>query len=204
RVGFAVRDVDAGCCGALHAHNGFLQEAHRMATKLTDAMPDDLPIIVDAAGCGSHLKEFAKPSDRIFDATEFLLAKGLDEALRGSAGVSASATYHDACHLAHGQGVREQPRALLRAVPGLNLVEMEEPDMCCGSGGVYNLTQPGRARRLLERKWANIARTGVDFVVMGNPGCQTWIDQASREQGSKIKVVHTLEMLESSFSGLRA
>jgi glycolate oxidase iron-sulfur subunit len=118
--------------------------------------------------------------------------------------MQASATYHDACHLAHSQKVRAQPRHLLQAIPGLELVALNEADMCCGSAGIYNLTQPQMARQLLERKWKNIEATGARLAILGNPGCHAWIAQAAKEHGGKIKVLHTAELLESSFSGLPA
>ena len=218
RVGIVVRKSDAGCCGALHAHSGLLDDARRLADCLVRALPDDLPVIVDSAGCGSFMKEYGSLplggglgrgsglgqfASRVFDASEFLQLHGLADTLRGSPGVPATATYHDACHLAHGQRIKDAPRELLSAVPGLKLVELGESDMCCGSAGVYNLTQPGYARRLLERKWANVEATGAEILATGNPGCQSWIQQASDEHGRQVRVMHTLDLLEASFSGLR-
>ena len=223
RVGFVVRESKAGCCGALHAHSGLLEEAGRLADQMVKDMPDDLPVIVDSAGCGSFMKEYGLPGPtpqppllgtniqgegerfaaRVFDASEFLHRNGLAERLKTSPGVPATATYHDACHLAHGQRITDAPRALVQNVPGLKFVELSEADMCCGSAGVYNLTQPGYARRLLDRKWVNVEATGAEILATGNPGCHSWIQQASDEHGKKVRVVHTLELLESSFSGLR-
>ena len=200
RTGFVVKESEAGCCGALHAHNGFLAEARTMAEQAFKAWPGELPIVVNSAGCGSWLKD--QGSARIVDITEFLLAQGLAGVLETSPGIKKAATYHDACHLAHGQGVRSQPRQLLAAVPGLTLTRMAESDMCCGSAGIYNLTEPSRARSLLDRKWANIAGTKAELVILGNPGCHAWIEQAARENGSSVRVLHTAELLEASFSGL--
>lgn len=199
RVGYTVRESDAGCCGALHAHNGYLEQAARMSDALLQNMPGEIPIIVNSAGCGSWLKD--QGCARVLDVTEFLLNEGLSELLATSPGIAATATYHDACHLAHGQGVRSQPRELLATIPGIQLADLNEADLCCGSAGIYNLTQPSRAGTLLERKWTNIEATGADLVVLGNPGCHSWIAQAAREKGSRIKVVHTAEILEASFSG---
>ncbi|MEX2242710.1 MAG: (Fe-S)-binding protein [Fimbriimonadaceae bacterium] len=205
RVGFVVRESKAGCCGALHAHSGLLEDAGRLADQMVEDMPDDLPVIVDSAGCGSFMKEYQveKFAARVFDASEFLQRNGLAERLKSSPGVPATATYHDACHLAHGQRITDAPRALVQNVPRLRFVELSEADMCCGSAGVYNLTQPGYARRLLDRKWANVEATGAEILATGNPGCHSWIQQASDEHGKRVRVVHTLELLESSFSGLR-
>lgn len=212
RVGYRVVPVKAGCCGALHAHAGYLEDAKKLAERLTKDLPSDLPIIVNAAGCGSTMKEydglfgeeFKSFSDRVFDASEFLLHQGLDEALNESSGLSKTVTYHDACHLAHGQNIRQQPRTLLKAVPNLNLVPLAQSETCCGSAGTYNVTQPQMARRLVERKYRNIAATGAEIVVSGNPGCHAWIAQAAKEHGGAIRVMHTLDLLEASFSGLRA
>lgn len=212
RVGYRVRESSAGCCGALHAHSGDLAEADRKANALAATMPDDLPIIVNSAGCGSTMKEYGHVigsgleciARRTRDISEFLLAEGLIDALTVSSGLAGvTATYHDACHLAHGQRVTSAPRQLLGAVPGLRFAPLRDADMCCGSAGTYNLTQPSRARKLLDRKWNAIEETGVGMVVMGNPGCHTWIAQAAREHGGHIEVRHTADVLEASFSGLR-
>lgn len=211
RIGYKVRETNAGCCGSLHAHVGYLKTAKHFAADLIKAMPDDLPVIVDSAGCGSTMKEYGEllfhgePSDfarRVSDVSEFLLANGLADALKNTAGVNATATYHDACHLAHSQRIRSEPRALLQAVPGLQLRDLNEADMCCGSAGVYNLTEPKMARSLLERKYQNIEQTGAELVILGNPGCHAWIAQAAREHGGRVKVLHTAELLEAAFSGL--
>ncbi len=242
RVGYEVEpSPKAGCCGALHAHGGHLEKALEMATLLTQNMPKELPVIVNAAGCGSFLKELGslaghavggplepdltKPVEgpfrqylkraertgdpgfdgfarRTFDASEFLAREGLAAALAKAAGITGTATYHDACHLAHGQGIRTQPRDLLAAVPGLQIVDLEESDRCCGSAGIYNVTQPALARELLDRKMEFIEATGAEIVVSGNPGCHAWIAQGARERGRKVRVMHTLDLLESAFSGL--
>lgn len=201
RVGLAVREApNQGCCGSIYAHNGEYAQGMLLAKTLASQLPGDLPVIVDSAGCGSWMKESAFKG-RAFDASEFLLREGLAEIL-AKGGLEATVTYHDACHLAHGQGVRSAPRELLGAVPGLRLVEMEEADTCCGSAGIYNVTQPKLARSLLERKWANVERTGASFVALGNPGCHAWIAQAAREHGGMVRVRHTLEILESALSGV--
>jgi glycolate oxidase iron-sulfur subunit len=209
RVGYAVREVDQGCCGALHAHQGFAEEAREKADSLARALPENLPLVVDSAGCGSFLKEHAPESlrGRVVDISEFLFREGLVAVLAGSGargfgGSGMRVTYHDACHLRHGQKVFEEPRALLRAVPELSLIELEEADTCCGSAGIYNLTEPAMARRLLERKMAHIESTGAEVVVLGNPGCHAWIAQGAREHGKRVRVLHTAEVLESALSEL--
>ena len=202
RIGFRVNGVDLGCCGALHAHNGDLSEARKRALELAKQAQGDLPIIVNSAGCGSTMKEYEdqRTARRTFDASEFLLENGLKELLQQLPERSQTVTYHDACHLAHGQKIWQAPRELLRAVPGLELIEMHEADTCCGSAGIYNVLQPQMARRLLDRKWANIEATGAKIAVTGNPGCHAWIAQAAREHGQHIEVLHTLELLERAFS----
>ncbi|MFZ4507191.1 MAG: (Fe-S)-binding protein, partial [Fimbriimonas sp.] len=121
--------------------------------------------------------------------------------LAKSPGLAQSVTYHDACHLAHGQKIRSQPRELIRAVPGVHFVELMEADACCGSAGIYNVVQPVMARQLLERKWKRVEATGAELVVTGNPGCHSWIAQASREHKGPVRVLHTLEFLEFAFDG---
>lgn len=196
RVGYTVRNIELGCCGALHAHNGYLGEATGMRMRLLEQVPADLPLIVNSAGCGAWLKEEPLGARQVLDVSEFLLKEGLGAILASQRSLADSVTYHDACHLAHGQGIKIPPRELIMAIPGIRLVEMHEADMCCGSAGIYNVTQPRMARQLLERKWANIEATGAKIVAMGNPGCHSWIAQAAREHGGKIEVLHTLELLE--------
>jgi len=205
QVGFAVRVVDQGCCGALHAHNGYLDAARSMGQGLSAQFSDDLPIVVNSAGCGSTMKEYENLGvalrGRVFDAAEFLAANGLGEVLSTRGKLEATVTYHDACHLSHGQGIRREPRELLAAIPGVTMVELNEAEMCCGSAGIYNLTQPKMARTLLERKWGNVEQTGASIVATRNPGCHAWISQAAREHGQTVEVLHTLEVLERALSG---
>lgn len=196
RVGFVTDVADPGCCGALHAHNGYLAEGKSMLRQSLAMVPEGIPIVVNSAGCGSWMKD-AAPDHPIFDIAEFLFNEGLVDRLKESKGVAAAVTYHDACHLAHGQGIRSQPRALLNAVPGLVLNELVESEHCCGSAGIYNLTQPTMAKRLLDRKWKNIQDSKAQIVVLGNPGCHAWIAQAAK--GSNVEVLHTAELLERAF-----
>ncbi|MGV3614007.1 MAG: (Fe-S)-binding protein [Fimbriimonas sp.] len=208
RVGFTVRETSQGCCGALHAHNGYLDDARKMGAALVEAMPGDLPVVVNSAGCGSTMKEYGHLLDkagfasRVADASEFLFGHGLLEALAGAPGIRERVTYHDACHLSHGQRITQSPRELIRAIPGVEYVELPEAEMCCGSAGIYNVTQPKMARTLVERKMANVERTGALLVATGNPGCHAWIAQAAREHGGTVRVLHTMELLEAAFSGL--
>lgn len=206
RLGFKVRETDGGCCGAMHAHSGDLDGAASRAASLARAFSDDIPIVVNSAGCGSTMRDYghllgdAAVGARSVDISPFLLENGLLDLLPSAPGLPLTATYHDACHLAHGQGVRDEPRALLEAIPGLTLVPLTEADTCCGSAGTYNVTQPELARRLLERKWSHVEATGADLVALGNPGCHAWMAQASRERCG-MPVLHTAELLEAAFLG---
>jgi glycolate oxidase iron-sulfur subunit len=210
RVGYTVREVPQGCCGALHAHNGHLAEAAKLGEALITAMPGNIPVIVNSAGCGSTMKEYGPLlgdhgeifSRRVLDISEFLLREGLIDRLSASAGVPTRVSYHDACHLAHGQRITKAPRQLIKAIPNAEFVELIEADTCCGSAGIYNVTEPVLARSLLDRKWRNIATSGATVLVSGNPGCHSWIAQAAREHGSAVNVLHTAELLEASFIGL--
>jgi glycolate oxidase iron-sulfur subunit len=213
RAGYKVRTVDQGCCGALHAHNGHLATARQLAKKLMVQFGDPLPVIVDSAGCGSTMKEYGELvggddataiafGKRVFDLSEFLLKTDLPRQLSMSQGLDLRIAYHEACHLVHGQRVSSQPKALLKAVPKAVLSDLPEADMCCGSAGIYNVTQPKMARQLLDRKWENIESSRSDVVVTGNPGCHAWIAQANREHGDRTPVLHIAELLEASFIGL--
>jgi len=210
RLGFAVRAVESGCCGSMHAHNGYLEAAADRAEALIAAMPDDLPVIVDSAGCGSTMKRYeqlvpegGRFAARVKDSSEFLVAHGLGDLLTSTRRLNGLAiTYHDACHLAHGQGIKDAPRALLSAIPGIELLELAESDMCCGSAGIYNVVQPAMAKALLDRKVSNVEQTGAAVVATGNPGCHAWIAQGIRQSGSKVAVRHTMEVLEAAFIGL--
>lgn len=208
RLGYAVRESSAGCCGSLYAHAGLIEEGTEKAQAVAAAMHGDLPVIVNSAGCGSHLKDLARHGEtpslngRVFDVSEFLLENGLLEVIAKAPAAARSATYHDACHLAHGQKVVGPPRQLLEAIPGLKLAPLPEADMCCGSAGIYNVTQPKMARALLERKWKNVESTGAQWVVLGNPGCHAWIAQAAKEHGGAVRVLHLAEALELALSGL--
>jgi len=202
RAGYEVRiPPDQGCCGALHLHGGRLDEARRLAKRLVAAFGNDADLIVtNAAGCGSTMREYPHWfrgdarveafSRKVRDVSELLVESDLR--LRP---VTATATYHDPCHLAHGQKVRAQPRALLRKIPGLSLVEMADSDLCCGSAGVYNLLEPAMAGRLLEMKVNRIAETGARILVTGNPGCLLQIARGCREHGLPVEVLHPVELL---------
>lgn len=211
RIGYTVREVSQGCCGALHAHNGHLDDARKMGENLIEQLKGELPVVINSAGCGSTIKEYGHLLDsaegqafasRTFDLSEFLLNHGFLDVLAAAPPSNLKVTYHDACHLAHGQKITQPPRKLIQAIPGVEYVELEEADLCCGSAGIYNVTQPEMARKLVERKMNNAENTGAHVVALGNPGCHAWIRQAAEERGGRVKVMHTAELLEASFVGL--
>jgi glycolate oxidase iron-sulfur subunit len=188
------------CCGALHLHAGRIDDFRAMARRLMPAFRDVDLIVVNAAGCGSALKEYDHwlPEDaarlfaeRVRDVSEVLAAGELPP-LRP---LPVTVTYHDACHLAHGQRVRAEPRSLLRRVPELTLVDLPDSDLCCGSAGVYNLLEPEMAGELGRRKAARIRETGARVVTAGNPGCLMQIRQHCRAAGLDVEVVHPVTLL---------
>ena len=198
-----------GCCGALYAHSGQLELARECA-RHNIAVFEKLEleaIIINAAGCGSTLKEYgallADDSDWAERGEAFSAqVKDLTEWVEGSQfsvlGSQLKVTYHDACHLAHPQGITAEPRALVRAVAGVNFVELPEAEICCGSAGSYNLTEPEMAARLQRRKVENILSTGAEVVVTSNPGCQLQIQAGLKKAGSKMRVMHIADFLATS------
>jgi glycolate oxidase iron-sulfur subunit len=208
-----VATVDQTCCGALHAHAGERELARDLARRNIAAFERDSvdAVIVNAAGCGAAMKEYgwllkddpewsARASAfaaKVKDATEFLGDLGMREP---PGTLRQRVTWDDPCHLLHGQKIRAQPRALLAAIPGLDVVPLEEADWCCGSAGTYNVTQPELARAILERKVANIVRSGADTVVTANPGCLMQIQSGLRSAGSDVRVVHLLDLLDEAYS----
>jgi len=200
RLGIEVDDsADLGCCGSLQAHQGWLDEGCASASEVARRAAGRM-IVVNSAGCGGWLKECGIPN--VLDISEAYVEHGLLPKLAGAPPYRKRVTYHDACHLAHGQRIRSAPRDLLEAIPGVELVPLPDSDRCCGSAGIYSFTQPAMARTLRDAKWANIEATGAEIVAMGNPGCHAWLAQAAREANSPIRVMHTGEVLEEALSGL--
>jgi glycolate oxidase iron-sulfur subunit len=209
RAGYrVVIPAGQGCCGALHLHWGAREPARRLAARNVATLVDADWVVTNAAGCGSAMREYGDlvGSDqaralagRVRDVSE-LLAEHLPEPRHP---LPLAVTYHDPCHLLHGQRVREAPRALLRAVPGLTLVDLPESDLCCGSAGVYNLMEPEIAGRLLERKVERIAGTGAQVVASGNPGCLLQIRAGLAARGLPIRAFHPVELLLHSVEGTR-
>jgi glycolate oxidase iron-sulfur subunit len=196
-----------GCCGALHLHWGDRAAARALARRNLAALGDADWIVTNAAGCGAALRDYGHLlgedpralalAGRVRDVTE-LLADHLPGP-RGS--LDLTVTYHEPCHLAHGQRVREAPRALLRAIPGLRLVELPESDLCCGSAGVYNLLEPEIAGRLLARKLDRVAGTGAAVVATGNPGCLLQLRRGLADRGLAVRAYHPVEILAWSVEG---
>jgi len=188
------------CCGALHLHAGRPEEGRRRASRLAEMFGDVDAFVVNAAGCGSHLKESELPL-RVVDVSELLAELG---PLAERHELDVRVAYQDACHLGHAQGIRDAPREVLRVIPGLELVEPAEQAICCGSAGIYNLTQPERAGELGERKAANVATTGADVYAAGNPGCLVQVSRYLRRAGRKLPALHPVELLDASFRGVPA
>jgi glycolate oxidase iron-sulfur subunit len=202
------------CCGSLHAHNGEWTLAQQLARRQIDQFPPEQfdAIITNAAGCGSHLKHYATllkddPAyheraelwDRkVRDIHEWLIEIGV-EALASGNGKPITVTYHEACHLCHGQKITAQPRQLLKAIPGLRLVELPESTWCCGSAGIYNLIQPEMANELLERKIKHIQSTGAEIVATGNPGCLLQIMNGAARNNLPLRVVHPITLLAEAY-----
>lgn len=196
------------CCGALYAHGGQLDQARACARRNIEAFDSLDTIIVNAAGCGSTLKEYGELlegdpgwaerarrfSAKVRDLTEFLAA----DRFEGQGPAPRPVTYHDACHLAHPQRITRQPRDLVRAVAGSGYIELSEADVCCGSAGSYNLTEPEMAGRLQRRKVDHILSTGAEIVVTSNPGCILQIQAGLEKAGAgHIRVLHIAEFLGS-------
>ncbi len=198
--------AEQGCCGALHAHSGLGDRARELARRNVAAFGDgSSPIVVTAAGCGAHLRAYGqvlrddplaeratRMASRVRDASEVVTPA----AAPPSTGPRVRVVYQDACHLAHGQGIRRQPRDLLRAIPGVELVAIADPERCCGSAGIYNLTHPEIATELQRQKVAAIVDARPDVVVSANPGCILQIQAGLRAAGSAVPVVHLMRYIE--------
>ncbi|MDQ6772168.1 MAG: (Fe-S)-binding protein [Candidatus Dormibacteraeota bacterium] len=188
------------CCGALAAHNGDLAESRtlRDANARTFGMEPFDALVVASAGCGAHLKDFyPNLGPRVRDITEFLAEAGLPEPSRE---VPIRVTYQDACHLVHAQRIRRQPRDLIRSIPGVELVEMTHPDVCCGAAGLYSSLQPEMSKRIRAEKVADILATGAEAVVAANPGCQMQIEAGLRAATAKRPLVrHISELLLEAY-----
>lgn len=214
KLGVDVVDAPAQvCCGALHAHAGARDDAIALAKKNIAAFEaaNVDAIVVDAAGCGAHLKGYAHLLEadhewhgraaafvsKVRDASEYLASLPGAERLGR---LDARVTYQEPCHLAHAQRIKTQPRSLLSRVDGLELIEMAESDVCCGSAGSYNLQQPELADALLARKIDAIEQTGADVVVSANPGCMLQVQSGLAERGRRTEVLHLVEILDRAMA----
>jgi glycolate oxidase iron-sulfur subunit len=201
------------CCGSLHAHNGDLELAKILARRQIDQFPPEQfdAIITNAAGCGSHLKHYhtllkddptyaARASlwdQKVKDIHEWLVKIGFR---KPAAGLNEKKlTYHEACHLCHGQKITAEPRALIKSLPDQAFTELPESTWCCGSAGIYNLIQPEMAGQLLDRKIEHIEKTGASCVATGNPGCMAQIENGIRARGLKIRVAHPITLLAEAY-----
>ncbi len=202
------------CCGSLHAHNGELGLARILARRQINQFPPDQfdAIITNAAGCGSHLKHYSHlladdPAYRdravqwdakLKDIHEWLVEIGLEAPKKNGAG-RLTVTYHEACHLCHGQKITSQPRQVLKSIPGLRLLELPESTWCCGSAGIYNLIQPEMADQLLNRKLDQIRSTGAPIVATANPGCLLQVINGARRRNLPLRVTHPITLLAEAY-----
>jgi glycolate oxidase iron-sulfur subunit len=211
-----VAPVEQGCCGALLVHAGEEAPALQLARKMIDVFEQakvDV-IITNAGGCGSNVRDYGhllrddpQYADRakVFsakcrDITEFLAEIG-PRAPRQP--LNLRVAYHDSCHLQHAQKVRTQPRTLLGAIPGAQVLEIPEAPLCCGSAGIYNMVQPETAQTLGDRKADWIAPLKADVVATGNPGCLIQLQQAMERKGQPTKVVHTIQVIDAAIRGTK-
>ncbi|MGE0443715.1 MAG: (Fe-S)-binding protein [Vicinamibacterales bacterium] len=205
---------EQGCCGALSRHAGRLDEARVFARRTIDVFERAGVdrVVVNAAGCGSSMKEYGELFEgdpawetrarafgsKVVDVTEWLSAIG-PRADRHP--IEARVAYHDACHLAHAQGIRQQPRDLLRAIPGITLLEAGAGESCCGSAGIHNLVQPEAAGELGDRAARRLANLDPDLIASGNPGCTLQIAAAAERLGRPVRVLHPIELVDLSIRG---
>jgi glycolate oxidase iron-sulfur subunit len=206
-----------GCCGAIHHHGGRAREAARMAiANIASLLNEGVDAIVtNVAGCGAMLKdydellrdepEWAERAEqfvaRVKDISEFLDDLG---AVKPTKTIDTTAAYHDACHLAHAQQIRDQPRAILEMIPGLKIVPLADSDFCCGAAGSYNLTQPEMAERLAERKMTNIEASGAEWVVAANAGCLLHLMDYARRTDRAVSFAHPIDLLDQAYRDDRA
>jgi glycolate oxidase iron-sulfur subunit len=203
------------CCGSLHAHNGEMAMAAELARRLIDRVPPDRydAIITNAGGCGSHLRHYgpllagdpqyagraALWDAKLRDIQEWLIEIGCRAPQSPPFGQPATVTYHESCHLVHGQKVSRQPRMLLQLLPDVTLTELPEASWCCGSAGIYAITQPAQAEALLERKVRHIGSTGAEIVATSNPGCLMQIARGLKQAGAPVQALHPVSLLARAY-----
>jgi glycolate oxidase iron-sulfur subunit len=207
---------EQGCCGALALHAGRVDEARAFARRTIEVFERAgvERIAVNAAGCGSSMKEYGQLladdpawadrarafSARVRDVTEIVSELGPSRAPRHP--LALRVAYHDACHLAHAQGVRQPPRDLLRSIPGVEILPFAEQEICCGSAGIYNLVEPDAARELGDRKAGHIDAVSPDLIATANPGCMLQMATASARLGRVRPICHPIEILDASIRGV--
>lgn len=199
------------CCGALHVHAGDREMGRKLAKQNMEAFEGADTVVVNAAGCGSMMKEYSELfrndpdqvwreraerfSEKVVDIAKYLHDTGYE---KPKASIDTTITYHDACHLAHGQGVRQEPRDLLLDIPGVKMVHMPNADRCCGSAGIYNITNPEMADAVLQSKMKNVPEE-VEMISMGNPGCMLQMALGVQKYGRNQKIVHTVQLLDWAY-----
>jgi glycolate oxidase iron-sulfur subunit len=197
------------CCGALHVHSGDREMGRKLAKQNIEAFKESDKVIVNAAGCGCMMKDYPELfhedpewrekaeefSEKVHDISKYLHETGYE---KPKAEMNTRITYHDACHLAHGQGVRQEPRDLLLTIPGVEMVHMPNSDRCCGSAGIYNITNPEMAGAVLESKMQNVPED-VEVISMGNPGCMLQMAMGVQKYGKNQQVVHTVQLLDWAY-----
>jgi glycolate oxidase iron-sulfur subunit len=196
-AGFEVHAPPQGCCGALSAHAGRADESARFTERLRRSFDGVEAIVVNASGCGSHLKERGLPA---LDVTEALR----DSDLPDLHPLELTVAYQDSCHLRHAQRLPAAWRPLLERIPGLRVLEPVEQDLCCGSAGIYNVTEPEAARDLGDRKARNVLATEPDAYASANPGCLVQVSQALGRAGAPLPAFHPVELLDASIRGVGA
>ncbi len=203
------------CCGSLHGHNGERELARELARRMIDLMdPKGFhAIITNAGGCGAHLRHYGRlladdPNyserarlwdTKLRDIHEWLIEIGCQVPQAAPFPVEMRVTYHESCHLSHGQKVVSQPRELLKSIPGITLVPLPESSWCCGSAGVYNITQPAESDALLERKLGHVLATGAQILATANPGCHLQIARGLDAAGAQVWVLHPISILASAY-----
>lgn len=203
---------DQQCCGSVHGHNGDLETAKKLAKLMIDSFDTARVdyIVLNSAGCGSYMKEYhhllqddmeynekaRRFSEKVKDISEILVMHGWEPAPEE---LVKKVTYHDPCHLVHGQGISQQPRKLLQSIRGLELIDLAESTWCCGSAGIYNITHYDDSMKLLERKMDNIEKTGAQIVVTGNPGCMIQLIYGARKFNKSVQVLHPVTLLRESY-----
>jgi glycolate oxidase iron-sulfur subunit len=197
------------CCGALHVHAGDREMGRKLAKQNIEAFENVEKVIVNAAGCGCMMKEYAELfrdepewkvrakefEEKVVDISKYLHDTGYE---KPKAMMNTRITYHDACHLAHGQGIRKEPREILLDIPGVEMVQMPNADRCCGSAGIYNITNPEMADAVLKSKMENVPED-VEMISMGNPGCMMQMALGVQKYGRNQKIVHTVQLLDWAY-----